>query len=81
MENNIIIHSPQRHIFLIDDHDRIVATAPFIKRPDFHLPVLLIDEITLPPYSEKWVDVKVLSHMNNITEALFEPAPNCLLVR
>ena len=75
-KHNVIVHSPQRHIFLVDKHDRIVATAPFIKPPDFHLPVLLIDEITLPPHSEKCIDVKVLSHMNNITEVLFEPAPN-----
>ncbi len=53
-----------------------MATAPFITPPNFQLPILLIDEITLPPHSEKWIDVKVLSRMDNITEALFEPAQN-----
>ncbi len=75
-ENNVIIHSPQQHILLMDKYHRIVATAPFLKPPNFHLPILLIDEITLPPHSEKCIDVKVLSRMNNMTEALFEPAEN-----
>ncbi|CAF3989661.1 unnamed protein product, partial [Rotaria sordida] len=74
--NNVIIDSPQRHIFLIDRYHRIVATAPFITPPDFQSPVLLVNEITLPPYSEKCIDVKIPSSMNNIAEALFEPTPN-----
>ena len=56
--NNVIIDSPQRHIFLTDQYRRMVATAPFITPPDFQSPVLLIDEITLPPYSEKCINVK-----------------------
>jgi hypothetical protein len=75
-KNNVIIDSPQQHIFLTDQHYRIVATTPFIKPPDLQLPVLLTDEIILPPYSEKYIDVKLTSPTNNITEALFEPAPN-----
>jgi transposase InsO family protein len=75
-ENNVIIHSPQQRIFLTDKHNRIISTTPFITPPDVQLPILLIDEITLPPYSEKYVDVTVPSRMNNITEALFEPASN-----
>ncbi|CAF3957120.1 unnamed protein product [Rotaria sordida] len=74
--SNVIIDSPQRPIFLIDRYHRIVATAPFITPPDFQSPVLLVNEITLPPYSEKCIDVKIPSSMNNIAEALFEPTPN-----
>jgi hypothetical protein len=76
MANNVIIDSPQRCIFLTDKHHRIVTTTPFVESPDFQLPVLLIDEITLPPYSEECIDVKVPLYANNINEALFEPAPN-----
>ncbi|CAF4459539.1 unnamed protein product, partial [Rotaria magnacalcarata] len=56
-ENNVIVDSPQRHIFLTDKYYQIIATTPFIKPPDIHLPILLIDEITLPPYSEKLINV------------------------
>jgi hypothetical protein len=76
MANNVIIDSPQKCIFLTDKYRRIVTTTPFVGSPDLQLPVLLIDEITLPPYSEKCIDVKVPLYTNNIDEALFEPAPN-----
>ena len=75
-QNNVIIHSPQQRIFLADKYHRIIATTPFIRPPDVQLPILLTDEITLPPYSERCIDVKVSSRMNSITEALFEPASN-----
>ncbi|CAF4587035.1 unnamed protein product, partial [Rotaria sp. Silwood2] len=75
-ENNVIIDSPRQCIFLIDKYYRTVATALFIKPTDLQLPVLLTDELTLPPYSEKLINVKTLSSMNNTTDALFEPAQN-----
>ena len=75
-ENNVIINSPQQHILLLDSYHQILATAPFIEPPDLQLPVLLIDEITLPPYSEKLINVKTSSSVKNFTDALFEPAPN-----
>lgn len=75
-ENNVIIDSPRRHIFLTNKHYHIIATTPFIEPPDIQLPVLLTDEITLSPYSEKIINVKILSPMKNITDALFEPVPN-----
>ncbi|CAF1972728.1 unnamed protein product [Rotaria magnacalcarata] len=55
-ENNVIIDSPQRHIFLTDKYYQIIGATPFTKPPDLHLPILLIDEITLPPYSEKLIN-------------------------
>ena len=75
-ENNVIIHSPQQRIFLTDKYHRIIATTPFVKPPDVQLPILLIDEITLPPYSERCINVKVPSRINYMTEAVFEPASN-----
>ncbi|CAF4641980.1 unnamed protein product, partial [Rotaria socialis] len=73
-QNNVIIDSPQQHIFLTDKNRRILTTAPFIKPSRLQLPVLLTDEITLPPYSEKCININILSPMINISEALFEPA-------
>ncbi|CAF4547918.1 unnamed protein product, partial [Rotaria magnacalcarata] len=75
-ENNVIIDSPQRHIFLTDKYYQLIATTPFIKPPDIHLPILLIDEITLPPYSEKLINVKTASPIKNTIDVLFEPAHN-----
>ena len=75
-ENNVIINSPQRHIFLLDNYYRILARAPFIEPPDLQLPVLLTDEITLPPYSEKLINVKTSSPVKKLPDAVFEPAPN-----
>ncbi|CAF4560831.1 unnamed protein product, partial [Rotaria magnacalcarata] len=55
---------------------QIIATTPFIKPPDIHLPILLIDEITLPPYSEKLINVKAASPIKNTIDVLFEPTHN-----
>ncbi|CAF4859513.1 unnamed protein product, partial [Rotaria socialis] len=68
--------SPQRHIFLTDKYYQIIATTPFIKPPDIHLPILLIDEITLSPYSEKLINVKTASPIKDTIDVLFEPAHN-----
>ncbi|CAF4004061.1 unnamed protein product [Rotaria sp. Silwood1] len=72
--NNVIIDSPQQCIYLTNPKRHILATAKFVKPPHFQLPVLLTDEITLSPNSEKCVNIKVLSPTVNISEALFEPA-------
>ncbi|CAF5024393.1 unnamed protein product, partial [Rotaria sp. Silwood1] len=72
--NNVIIDTPQRCIFLTDQKRHILTAAQFVKPSHLQLPVLLADEITLPPHSEKCIDIKVLSSMTNISEALFEPA-------
>ena len=75
-ENNVVINSPQRHIFLLDNYYCILARAPFIEPPDLQLPILLTDEITLPPYSEKLINVKTSSPVKKLPDALFESAPN-----
>ena len=75
-ENNVIIDSPQQRIFLLDNYYRILAAAPFIEPSDLQLPVLLMDEITLPSYSEKLINVETSPSIKNLTDALFEPAPN-----
>ena len=74
--NNVIIDSPQQQILLTNGHRRILATASFIRSPSCQLPVLLTNEITLPPYSEKCIDISILSRTNIITDAVFEPSSN-----
>ena len=76
MANNVIIDSIQRHIFLADQHHRIRASTPFIAPPNQEIPVLLTEEITLAPYSEQCIDVKLPTLTWQINEALFEPARN-----
>jgi predicted aspartyl protease len=75
-QNNVIINSPQQRILITNKYHRIIVSTPFIEPPDHTLPILLIDEITLPPYSEKCVDVKILSPIKNDTDVLFEPTLN-----
>ena len=74
--NNVIIDSPQRQILVTDGHRRILATAAFIRPSHRQLPVLLTNEITLPPYSEKCIDISIPSDANITTDALFEPNSN-----
>ena len=74
--NNVVIDTPQRKIIITDRYRRTVATSAFIEPPDCRLPVLLAEEITLPPYSEGCIDVKIELSGNKITEGLFEPAVN-----
>lgn len=73
-KNNVIIDSPQQRIFLMDKNRHVLTTTPFIKPLHRQLPVLLIDEITLPPYSEKCINVKISSPTNHTSDVLFEPA-------
>ena len=58
-ENNVIIDSPQQQILLTNGHRRILATAAFIRPSHLQLSVLLTNEITLPPYSEKCIDITI----------------------
>ena len=74
--NNVIIDTPQRKIIITNEYRRILATAAFFDPPNLQLPVLLTEEITLPPYSERCIDVEIGRSGNKITEGLFEPAVN-----
>ncbi|CAF4384057.1 unnamed protein product, partial [Rotaria magnacalcarata] len=71
--NNVIIDSPQQHIFLMNENRKVIVSTPFIKPKQLRLPVLLTEEITLPPKSEKCINIKILSSMNKTSEALFKP--------
>ncbi|CAM2729004.1 unnamed protein product [Rotaria socialis] len=71
--NNVIIDSSQQHIFLMNENRKVIVSTPFVKPKQLRLPVLLTDEITLPPKSEKCINVKILSSMSKTSEALFEP--------
>ncbi|CAF3126930.1 unnamed protein product [Rotaria sp. Silwood2] len=72
--NNVVIDSPQQHIFIMNNQCRLIATAPFLNITSLQQPVLLINEIVLPPYSEQIIDVQVSLHTKNVPEVLFEPA-------
>ncbi|CAM2708521.1 unnamed protein product [Rotaria socialis] len=71
--NNVMIDSPQQHIFLMNENRKVIVSTPFVKPKQLRLPVLLTEEITLPPKSEKCINIKILSSMNQTPEALFEP--------
>ena len=75
-QNNVIIDSPRRQVFLTDQYYRILATTPFVEPSELQVPILLTNEITLPPYSEKCIDINSRTYVDDDTEAIFEPAPN-----
>ncbi|CAF1504501.1 unnamed protein product [Adineta ricciae] len=74
--NNVIIDSPQRCIHITDHHRRIKATAFFLKPHDLQTSVLLTEDITLPPYSEVYIDINIPSPRNVADEIIFEPDPH-----
>ena len=75
-QNNVIIDSPQQRITLFDNYYRAITSTPFVEPPNFHFPVLLTREISLPPFSESCVEVNIPAFFSNTGEAIFEPAPN-----
>ncbi|CAF1486799.1 unnamed protein product [Adineta ricciae] len=56
-------------------YQRTTVTATFVKPPDIQSPVLLANDITLPPYSETQIIIKIHANPNEATETLIEPTP------
>lgn len=75
-KNRVIIDTPDQRILLTDRNRRIVATASFTRPTNKHFKVLLTEEITLPPFSEKCIDVTIPSNTTGPNDALFEPRSN-----
>lgn len=73
INNNVIIDTLQKQIFLTNPDRRILAQATFIRPSNEYLPVLLINQITLPPYSQQCIDVMISTRPNTDIDALFEP--------
>ncbi|CAF1631598.1 unnamed protein product, partial [Didymodactylos carnosus] len=71
-QNNAIIDVPNQQLTLINPTGQNTVTH-FTQPPHLQFPVLLIDQITLSPHSETWVDVTVPSLFGQKTGMLFEP--------
>ncbi|CAF1338698.1 unnamed protein product [Didymodactylos carnosus] len=71
-QNSIIIDSPQQRVILVNKCHKIIAYTPFVKPSDIRFPVFLIDQITLPPYTEQCSDVIVPSLFGNVNNVMFE---------
>ncbi|CAF4131799.1 unnamed protein product, partial [Rotaria sordida] len=69
--NNVYILTPEQRI-MIRSRGKEVST-PFATPPLLNYPAILINYITLLPFSEKIVEAKV--QPNNMTDVLFEPNP------
>ncbi|CAF1498515.1 unnamed protein product, partial [Didymodactylos carnosus] len=75
-QNSVIIDSPQQRVILVNKYHKVIAYTPFVEPPDIRFPVFLIDQITLPPYSEQCIDVKVPSLFGNVSNVMFESTPH-----
>ncbi|CAF1345271.1 unnamed protein product [Didymodactylos carnosus] len=75
-QNSVIIDSPQQRIILVNKCHQVIAYTPFVEPPDIRFPVFLIDQITLPPYSEQCIDVAVPSLFGNVNNVMFESTPH-----
>ena len=67
--NNVYIMTPEKRI-MIKKHGREVS-APFTNPPLLNHPAILINHITIPPFSEQMIEAK-LQH-GNMNTVLFEP--------
>ncbi|CAF0983293.1 unnamed protein product [Didymodactylos carnosus] len=75
-QNNIVIDTPQRRIIIVNKYFRIITSTSFVEPPDLHYPVFLINQVTIPSYSERYIDVQVPSLFGNINNVMFEPIGN-----
>ncbi|CAF4492395.1 unnamed protein product [Didymodactylos carnosus] len=75
-QNSVIIDSSQQRIILVNKCHQVIAYTPFVEPPDNRFPVFLIDQITLPPYSEQCIDVAVPSLFGNVNNVMFESTPH-----
>ena len=67
--NGVYILTPEKRI-MIRRHNQQVST-PFIRPPPLNYPVTLVNHVTLPPFSEQLVEVKL--QQGNTIDVLFEP--------
>jgi len=68
--NHIHLFGDQQRLTIPDQHDQPIS-IPYTEPTSINYPALLVNQITLPPYSQTLVDVK--SQLNNDNDLIFEP--------
>ncbi|CAF3993418.1 unnamed protein product, partial [Rotaria sordida] len=68
--NHVHLYGDQKQLTIPDQHDQLIS-IPYVEPTCINYPALLVHEITLPPYSQKLVDITCqIANTNNL---IFEP--------
>ncbi|CAF1415622.1 unnamed protein product [Rotaria sordida] len=68
--NHVHLYGDQKQLTIPNQHDQLIS-IPYVEPTCINYPALLVHEITLPPYSQKLVDITCqIANTNNL---IFEP--------
>ncbi|CAF4146648.1 unnamed protein product, partial [Rotaria sordida] len=68
--NHVHLYGDQRKLTIPDQHDQFIS-IPYVEPTCINYSALLIQQITLPPYSQQLVDITC--QINNANNLIFEP--------
>ncbi|CAF4587004.1 unnamed protein product, partial [Rotaria sp. Silwood2] len=71
--NHVHLFGDQQHLTILNQHNQSIS-IPYVGPTSINYPALLIDQITLSPYSQILVDISC--EINNDNNLLFEPYSN-----
>ncbi|CAF1565352.1 unnamed protein product [Rotaria sp. Silwood1] len=71
--NHVHLFGDQQQLTIPDQHDQLISIS-YVAPTSINYPALLIDQITLPPYSQILVDISC--EINNDHNLIFEPYSN-----
>ena len=71
--NHIHLYGDQQRLTIPDQHGQLIS-IPYLEPHRINYPALLLDQITLPPYSQILIDV--VAQLSNGKNLLFEPHGN-----
>jgi hypothetical protein len=74
-QNKVQIDLHHQRISLNDSNGRNI-TIPILNFTELQHPVLLLNQITIYPYSEQMIDIKVPSMNNHANRVIFQPTAN-----
>ena len=68
--NHVHLFGDQKRLTIPDQHGQVIS-IPYIEPNCINYPTLLVNQITLPPYSQTLVDIT--TQINNANNLIFEP--------
>ncbi|CAF4553333.1 unnamed protein product, partial [Rotaria sp. Silwood2] len=68
--NHVHLYGDQKQLTISDQHDQLIS-IPYVEPTCINYPALLVQQITLPPYSQKLVDITC--QVTNANNLIFEP--------
>ncbi|CAF1609988.1 unnamed protein product [Rotaria sp. Silwood1] len=68
--NHVHLYGDQKQLTIPNQHDQLIL-IPYVEPTCINYPALLVQQITLPPYSQKLVDITC--QVTNANNLIFEP--------